>query len=83
MDSKSFFIEAPLSGTFYVRPSPDDPPFVQVGQKVKAGEVMCIVESMKVFTEVRSERNGVVRRILLEDEDPVAIHQQLIELEPL
>ena len=83
MDNKSYFIEAPLSGTFYISPSPDEPPFVQVGQEVKDGEVMCIVESMKVFTEIRSERNGVVRQFLIENEDPVAINQKLIELEPL
>ena len=81
MSDKSFVITAPLSGTFYRYPSPDDPPFVEVGQEVKAGDVMCIVESMKVFTEVRTERDGIVRRILVENEDPAVIHQPLIEME--
>ena len=83
MADKLFIIEAPLTGTFYRRPSPEDPPFLEVGQEVKEGDVTCIVESMKVFTEVRTERGGIVRTILVEDEDPVQIHQALIEIEAM
>ena len=83
MADNLFFIEAPLTGTFYRRPSPDDLPFVKEGQRVKEGDVTCIVESMKVFTEVRTERDGIVRRILVEDEDAVQIHQVLIEIEAI
>jgi len=83
MVDNMFIIEAPLTGTFYRRPSPDDLPFVEEGQQVKEGDVTCIVESMKVFTEVRTERGGIVRRILVEDEDAVQIHQALIEIEAI
>ena len=81
MDEKLFTIESPVSGTFYRNPSPEDPPYAEVGQKVKAGDVLCLVESMKVFTEVITERDGVVRKILLENEDPVLENQPLIEIE--
>ena len=79
--SKSYFINSPLSGTFYTAPTPDEPEFVALGQKVKTGDVVCIVESMKVFTEVRTEKSGIVKQILVENEDAVVLHQQLIELE--
>ena len=76
-----YIVKSPLAGTFYEAPSPDDPPFVEVGQKVKAGDVVCIVESMKLFTEVRTGRGGVIKNILVEDEDPVGKGQGLIEIE--
>jgi len=80
---KLFQIESPLSGTFYRSPCPDEPTYVEVGQTVKSGDVVCIVESMKVFTEVRTERDGVIRKVLMENEDPVMINQPLLEVEPL
>ncbi|MFH0897418.1 MAG: biotin/lipoyl-containing protein [Candidatus Bathyarchaeota archaeon] len=76
-----FTVNAPTSGTFYVRPFPEDLPFVKVGQQVRAGDPVCIVESMKVFMEVITERAGIVRRILVENEDAVRTYQPLIELE--
>ncbi|MBN2568509.1 MAG: biotin carboxyl carrier domain-containing protein [Deltaproteobacteria bacterium] len=76
-----YVVKAPLAGTFYESPSPDDPPYVEKGQKVKPGDVVCIVESMKVFTEIRAERGGTVKNILIEDEDPVNKGQILIEIE--
>jgi len=78
---KVFTINAPLSGTFYRRPSPEEPPYVEEGDKIKPGTVVCIVESMKVFNEVRTERGGVIRKILIEDEDPVMINQPMFEVE--
>lgn len=83
MSDKLFKIEAPLSGTFYRRPSPEEEPYVEVGDKVKKGEVVCIVETMKIFNEVRTPRDGVIHNILVEDEDPVMGHQPLFEIEPL
>jgi acetyl-CoA carboxylase biotin carboxyl carrier protein len=74
-------IEAPLTGTFYASPSPEEPSYVEVGQSINEGDVVCIIESMKVFTEVRSERAGIVRNILVENEDYVVIHQPLVEIE--
>lgn len=83
MSDDLFQIESPLSGTFYRSPSPDELPYVEVGQTVKSGDVVCIVESMKVFTEVRTERDGVIRKVLMENEDPVMINQALLEVEEL
>ncbi len=81
MDKKIFTINSPLSGTFYRRPSPEDPPYVEEGDEVQPGSVVCIVESMKVFNEVRSERAGIIRKVLIEDEDPVMINQPMFEVE--
>jgi acetyl-CoA carboxylase biotin carboxyl carrier protein len=71
---------SPLAGTFYKAPAPDEAPFVEIGQKVGKGDVVCIVESMKVFMEIRSEVSGIVKNILVEDEDAVLKGQDLIEL---
>ena len=60
-------IPAPLSGTFYRAPAPGEPPFVDVGSKVAAGDVLCIIESMKMMNKVRSERAGEIVEVLLED----------------
>lgn len=81
MEDKFFKIESPVSGTFYRQPSPEDSPYVEVGQEVKAGDVLCLVESMKVFTEITTERNGIIRKILMENEDSVLENQPLIEME--
>jgi acetyl-CoA carboxylase biotin carboxyl carrier protein len=68
-------------GTFYRAASPDDPPFVEEGQKVDASEVVCLIESMKVFTELRAGHAGTVKRILVENEEAVMKNQDLIEIE--
>jgi len=81
MSGKVYKVTAPLAGTFYEAPSPEDAPFVEVGQKVNTGDVLCIVESMKVFTEIRAERGGTVVNVLVEDEDSVKKEQVLIEIE--
>ena len=81
MSGKVYKVTAPLAGTFYEAPSPEDAPFVEVGQKVKTGDVLCIVESMKVFTEIRAERGGTVVNVLVEDDDSVKKEQVLIEIE--
>ena len=81
MSDKFFKIESPLSGTFYRSPSPDEPSYVEIGQAVKSGDVVCIVESMKVFTEVRIEQDGIIREILVENEEPVIINQPLFAVE--
>lgn len=81
MSGRLLKITAPLSGTFYTSPSPESPPFVQVGQRVSAGEVLCIIESMKVFTELRTEYAGAISQIFMEDEDPVTRNQEIMELE--
>jgi acetyl-CoA carboxylase biotin carboxyl carrier protein len=81
MNGKIFTINSVLSGTFYRRPSPDEPVYVNEGDTVKPGQVVCIVESMKIFNEVRVERKGIIRKILIEDEDTVLIHQPMFEVE--
>ena len=81
MSPKTFTVTAPLTGTFYEAPSPDESPFVEVGQEVRAGDVVCIIESMKVFTELRTEQDGIVKRILVEDEDAVMRNQEIMEIE--
>jgi biotin carboxyl carrier protein len=81
MSGRMVNITAPLSGTYYAAPSPDLPPYVEVGQKVSVGDVVCIIESMKVFTELRTEYTGTVTQIFMEDEDPVKRNQEVIEIE--
>ncbi|MFH1481034.1 MAG: acetyl-CoA carboxylase [Pseudomonadota bacterium] len=83
MGGKEFTINAPLSGTFYRSPSPEDPPYVEVGDQIEKGTVVCIVETMKIFNEVRAERRGIVREILLEDEDSVMTGQPLYKVEAM
>lgn len=83
MGNNVFTIDAPLSGTFYRRPSPDEPPYVEEGDEIQAGTVVCVVESMKVFNEVRSERRGVIRKFLIEDEEPVMINHPIVEVEAI
>lgn len=75
-------ITSPLMGTFYRAPNPDAPPFVEVGRKVAASDVVCVIESMKIFTEIRTEVGGTVTAILVENEDAVMKNQELIEITP-
>ena len=72
---------SPLPGTFYRRPSPDAPPFVEVGQTVAAGTVVGLVEVMKTFNEVQAETGGTVVEILVENEDAVEAGQVLLIVE--
>jgi len=74
-------IVAPLVGTFYAAPSPKDPPFVKVGDLVKKGQTVCIIEAMKVFNNIPAESGGVVREICVKNEQPVEFGQVLIRLE--
>ncbi len=81
MSSESYKVVSPLMGTFYRSSAPDAPPLVEPGQKIDAGQVVCIVESMKIFTELRAEKAGVVKAILVENEDPVMKNQEVMEIE--
>jgi acetyl-CoA carboxylase biotin carboxyl carrier protein len=71
---------APLSGIIYLRPSPDQPPFVVVGQAISAGATVCVIEAMKTFSEIRAERDGVVEAILVASETLVDAGQPLIRI---
>ncbi|MGN0622922.1 MAG: acetyl-CoA carboxylase biotin carboxyl carrier protein [Oscillospiraceae bacterium] len=71
-------VKAPIVGTFYAAPSPNDKPFVTVGQQVKKGDTVFIIESMKVMSEVQSEFDGVVKEILVSDGDPLEFDQTVM-----
>ncbi len=75
-------IKAPIVGTFYRRPAPDAEPYVKEGDRVEKGQVLCIIEAMKLFNEIESEVSGVVRKILVEDGEPVEYGQPLFLIEP-
>jgi acetyl-CoA carboxylase biotin carboxyl carrier protein len=75
-------ITAPLTGIFYRSPSPQAPAFVQIGSAVAAGDVIGLIEAMKLFNEIRSTKNGTVRRIVADDGQLVRAHQPLVELDP-
>lgn len=75
-------IKSPMIGTFYRRPSPDKSNFVEVGDEVTTGQVVCIIEAMKLFNEIESEVKGKVVKILVEDSSPVEYDQPLFLVEP-
>lgn len=74
-------IRSPMVGTFYTASSPETPPFVQVGQAVNAGQVLCIIEAMKMFNEIESDRAGKVIEILVKNGEPVEYDQPLFVIE--
>ena len=76
-------IESPMVGTFYTASDPDSPPFVNVGQQIQAGMVVCILEAMKVFNEIKSEVAGTIERILVKNAQPVEFGQPLFLVRPL
>ncbi len=75
-------IKSPMIGTFYRRPSPDKPNFVEIGDEVSTGKVVCIIEAMKLFNEIESEVSGKVVKILVQDSSPVEYDQPLYLVEP-
>ncbi len=76
-------IASPMVGTFYGAPNPDSPSFVAVGGLVETGEVVCIIEAMKMMNEIEAEIRGRVRRVLVENGQPVEYGQALFLLEPV
>jgi acetyl-CoA carboxylase biotin carboxyl carrier protein len=76
-------VNAPLTGVFYRSPTPQAPPFVQIGAVVNKGDVIALIEAMKLFNEIRSTAGGKVKRILAENGQLVRAHQPLLELEPI
>ena len=82
-DSKLLTIKSPIIGTFYRKPSPDKPVFVEVGSTVSAGDVLCVIEAMKLFNEIESEIKGRIVKILLDDASPVEYDQPLFLVEPI
>ena len=78
--AKATWIPAPMAGTFYRAPNPDAEPFVQVGDTVQAGEVLCIIESMKMMHEIKAPVAGVIVAILVADGEPISTGDRLFEL---
>ena len=75
-------IKSPLVGTFYRAPSPDSPPFTEAGKTVRAGQVLCIVEAMKLMNEIESDVDGVVEEILVSNGQPVEYGELLFRIRP-
>ncbi len=81
-NSKMHEITSPMVGTFYASPSPGAEPFVKVGTKIKPGDVICIIEAMKIMNELPSEVNGTIAEVLAKDNQTVEFGQVLIRIEP-
>ena len=81
-DKPGVLVNSPFVGTFYRAPSPDSPPFVEVGQKVKKGQALCIVEAMKLMNEIESETDGTVAEILVQNATPVEFGEPLFRIVP-
>jgi acetyl-CoA carboxylase biotin carboxyl carrier protein len=73
-------VKSPMVGTYYGSPSPGSPAFVQVGQSVKVGDVICIIEAMKMMNQIEADKAGVIEAILLEDGSPVEFDQPLVTI---
>ncbi len=80
---KTVEIKAPMVGTFYRAPSPEAPPYIEIGQPIEAGQVICIIEAMKLMNEIKSEIKGKVLEILVETAEPVEFGQPMFLIEPL
>ena len=82
-ESKYVTIKSPMIGTFYRSSSPDKPPLVNVGDEIKPGSVLCIIEAMKLFNEIESEHSGRIVKVLVENAKPVEYDQPLFLIEPM
>ena len=78
--SSGKFITSPMVGTFYAAPTPDAEPYVRIGESVKSGQTVCIIEAMKVMNEIKSDISGVVKNILVENGQPIEFGQELFEI---
>tara|TARA_R110002124_G_scaffold89302_2_gene228370 strand:- start:361 stop:840 length:480 start_codon:yes stop_codon:yes gene_type:complete len=81
-ESKYITIKSPIIGTFYRKPSPDKPMFVEVGNTIAKGDVLCVIEAMKLFNEIESEISGKIVKILVDDMSPVEFDQPLFLVDP-
>ncbi|MEC7875829.1 MAG: acetyl-CoA carboxylase biotin carboxyl carrier protein [Pseudomonadota bacterium] len=75
-------VTAPMVGIFYISPAPDQPPFVDKGQNVKTGDVLCIIEAMKIMNQIEADIDGKLIRVLVENGDPVEYGQPLFVIDP-
>ena len=81
-NSKYITIKSPMIGTFYRKPAPDKPSFVEVGSSIGKGDVLCVVEAMKLFNEIEAEISGKIVKILVDDMSPVEFDQPLFLVDP-
>jgi len=81
-NSKYITIKSPMIGTFYRKPAPDKPTFVEVGSSIGKGDVLCVVEAMKLFNEIEAEVSGKIVKILVDDMSPVEFDQPLFLVDP-
>jgi acetyl-CoA carboxylase biotin carboxyl carrier protein len=81
-DAKYVTIKSPIIGTFYRKPTPDKPMFVEVGSNIATGDVLCVIEAMKLFNEIESEISGKIVKILVDDASPVEFDQPLFLIDP-
>ena len=81
-DANLITVKSPIIGTFYRKASPDKPAFVEVGADVKQGDVLCVIEAMKLFNEIESEMSGKIVKILVDDSSPVEFDQPLFLIDP-
>ena len=82
-DKNLITIEAPMVGTFFMAPSPEAPPFVEEGSDIEKGEVLCIIEAMKLMNEIKSEIKGKIKKVLVENGHSVEYGEPLFLIEPL
>jgi acetyl-CoA carboxylase biotin carboxyl carrier protein len=75
-------VKSPIIGTFYRKSSPDKPSFVEVGDSIKEGDTLCIIEAMKLFNEIESEVSGTIVKVLIDDSSPVEFDQPLFLVDP-
>jgi acetyl-CoA carboxylase biotin carboxyl carrier protein len=78
--SNGHVVKSPMVGTFYTAPSPSSPAFIEVGKTVKVGDVICIVEAMKMMNQIEADKAGVIEAILVEDGQPVEYDQPLVTI---
>ena len=81
-NQNQIIVKSPIIGTFYSKPSPDKPAFVEVGQDIMEGDILCVIEAMKLFNEIESEKSGKIVKILVEDQSPVEFDQPLFIIDP-
>ena len=81
-NAKYITVKSPIIGTFYRKPAPDKPMFVEVGSTIGKGDVLCVIEAMKLFNEIESEVSGKIVKILVDDSSPVEFDQPLFLVDP-